>query len=401
MKITDIKTAVIVGYGDWILLRVDTDEDISGLGECFPALARAARPTIETIRVAARLLTGEDPRDVNRLWTNLYEYFLGRPGSMAGLVTTVISGIEIALLDILGKSLGAPLYQLLGGRYRDRIRVYADCGQGKGLAPSSYARKAKEAVAKGFTALKFDVDGFSPVFTSQDWHPQADDSQDRETAVQLRDPYARAISATELQAIVERVRAVREAVGNGVDIAFDTGGYNIESAIRLARAVEPYNLMWLEDPLPREDAEQLARLKQACSTPILTGECFYTRFGFKHLLEEGAVDLISPDIQKMGGVLEARRVADMASLKYIPIAPHCVCTPVGTAASVHLCAVVPNFTILEYHSIHLPYWQDLIASPKRFLNGGFIDVPDGPGLGVELDYEVAKRYARDGEGFFE
>lgn len=398
MKITSIKTALIVGYGDWILLRIETDEGISGLGECFPALARAARPTIETIRVASRVLVGEDPRDVNRLWTNLYEYFLGRPGSMAGLVTTVISGIEIALLDILGKSLGAPLYQLLGGRYRDRIRVYADCGQGEGLAPEGYARKAREAVAKGFTALKFDVDGYSPVFTVQDWHPQSDDSP--ESAVQLRDSYARALSASELQAIVERVRAVREAVGDHVDIAFDTGGYNIETAIRLARVLEPFDLMWLEDPLPREDPEQLARIKQACSTPILTGECFYTRFGFKPLLDQGAVDLISPDIQKMGGVLEARRVADMASLKYIPIAPHCVCTPVGTAASVHLCAVVPNFTVLEYHSIHLPYWEDLIVEPKRFLKDGFIHVPEGPGLGVELNYEVAKQHARADEGFF-
>jgi galactonate dehydratase len=400
MRITGIKTAVLTGYGDWILVRVETDAGLEGFGECFPALSGAARPTVEMIRVAARALDGEDPRDVNRLWMNLYDYFLGRPGSMAGLVTTVLSGIETALWDILGKSLGAPLYRLLGGRCRDRVRVYADCGIGEGLEPQAYADKAKRALALGFTALKFDVDAGPPIFRAGDWGPAAEPVV-RGVSYQWRDRFARSVNAAELDAMVARVAAVREAVGTGVDVAFDTAGFNIESAERLARAVEPYRLMWLEDLLPRESTEPFARLKQASSTPLLTGECLYTRFGFKPLIDQGAVDIIAPDVQKTGGILETRRIADLASTRYITVAPHCVATPIGTAASAHLCSVIPNFLVLEYHSIYLPYWHELVRTPRPFLQDGFIQVPDGPGLGVELDYDAARRHARAGEAFFE
>jgi len=400
MQIKAIKTAVVVGYGDWILLRIDTDEGISGLGECFPALGGSAGPTVAAIQVAARVLQGEDPRDINRLWLKLYEYFLGRPGSMAGLITTVLSGIEIALWDILGKSLGAPIYRLLGGRCRDRVRVYADCGEGEGLDPASYAEKARAAVAQGFTALKFNIDAAPPVFRREDWGDDWDQSQVRGVSHHWRDSHARSISYGELQAMVARVRAVREAVGDGIDLAFDTPGYCLESAVRLARALEPYHLMWLEDPLPRENTGPLARLKATSTTPLLTGECLYTRFGFKDLIAQGCIDIIAPDIQKTGGILESRRIADFAAMNYIPIAPHCVATPIGSAASAHLCAVVPNFLVLEYHFIQLAYWQQLICSPRPFLHDGFIIVPDGPGLGVELDYAVAGQHAREGEGFF-
>ncbi len=400
MRITGIKTAVLTGYGDWILVRIETDAGIDGLGECFPALSGAARPTVEMIRVAARALEGEDPRDVNRLWMNLYDYFLGRPGSMAGLVTTVLSGIETALWDILGKSLGAPLYRLLGGRCRDRVRVYADCGSGAGLEPQAYAEKAKRAVALGFTALKFDIDAGPPIFRAGDWGPAAEPVV-KGLSYQWRDRYARSINAAELDAMASRVAAVREAVGKGIDLAFDTAGFSIESAERLAKAVEPFGLMWLEDLLPRESIEPFARLKQASSTPLLTGECLYTRFGFTPLIEQGAVDIIAPDVQKAGGILETRRIADLASTRYITVAPHCVATPIGTAASAHLCSVIPNFLVLEYHSIYLPYWHDLVRTPPPFLQDGFIHVPDGPGLGVELDYDAAHRHARPGEAFFE
>jgi L-alanine-DL-glutamate epimerase-like enolase superfamily enzyme len=391
---------VLRGYGDWILLRVETDAGIDGLGECFPAIGGAARPTLETIQVAARLLEGQDPREISRIWSNLYEYFLGRPGSMAGLVTTVLSGIEIALWDLLGKSLGAPLYRLLGGRYRDRVRVYADCGKGEGLEPAAYAEKARRAVALGFTALKFDLDAGPPVFQPGEWG--SGNEQPREgVSFQWRDPYARSVNAVELDAIVARVRAVREAVGSEIDIAFDCAGYSVESATRLARALEPFRLLWFEDALPRESVEPFARIKAAASTPLLTGECLYTRFGFKALIDQGCVDMIAPDVQKTGGILETRRIADLASLKYMLVAPHCVATPVGTAASVHLCAAIPNFLVLEYHAIYIPEWGGLIREPVPFLDGGFIRVPEGPGLGVELDYDAARRLARPGEAFFE
>jgi len=221
LKITAIKTSVLAGYGDWILLRVETDEGITGLGECFPAVAHAARPVVEMTRVAARVLAGEDPRDINRLWSKLYDYFLGRPGSMAGLVTTVLSGIEIALWDVLGKSLGAPLYRLLGGRYRDRIRVYADCGAGEGLDPASYAEKAGAAVAQGFTALKFDIDAGSPVFLAGDWGEGYDARHSRGISYQWRDPYAKSVNHAEFEAMAERARAVREAVRESGDCAHD------------------------------------------------------------------------------------------------------------------------------------------------------------------------------------
>jgi gluconate/galactonate dehydratase len=422
MRITAVHTAVVEANYDWTFVRVDSDDGLSGLGECFTAPGLTA-----IVRDLAPLLVGEDPRDVDRLWSKL-RWGASGAGSSAGIIYNAISGMEAALWDLVGKAYGVPIHRLLGGRFRDSVRVYADCHAGEALhsmdatmvprparwaqeppeaiaagslrapehgrayakeapdevfTPEMYAARAKQVVADlGFDALKFDLDVPTPF---------------------MRDTASGTLTRAEVRYMVELAAAVIDAVGDEVDVAFDCHWrYQVADAQRLAHELEPLGLMWLEDPVPPENIQALRRVTRSTSTPIATGENGYMRHGFREAFETGAISIAAPDLQKTGGLLEARRIADYADTHYIAMAPHNIASPIGTIASVHVAAAIPNFLCLEWHGMSVPFWEELAEGWEGpVIDRGRIRVPEAPGLGVELNLDVARRYARPGEPFFD
>jgi L-alanine-DL-glutamate epimerase-like enolase superfamily enzyme len=422
MRITAVHTAVVEANYDWTFVRVDSDDGLSGLGECFTAPGLTA-----IVRDLAPLLVGEDPRDVDRLWSKL-RWGASGAGSSAGIVYNAISGMEAALWDLVGKAYGVPIHRLLGGRFRDSVRVYADCHAGEALhsmdatmvprparwaqeppeaiaagslrapehgrayakeapdevfTPEMYAARAKQVVADlGFDALKFDLNVPTPY---------------------MKDTASGTLTRAEVRYMVELAAAVIDAVGDEVDVAFDCHWrYQVADAQRLAHELEPLGLMWLEDPVPPENADALRRVTRSTSTPIATGENGYMRHGFREAFETGAISIAAPDLQKTGGLLEARRIADYADTHYVAMAPHNISSPIGTIASVHVAAAIPNFLCLEWHGMSVPFWEDLaLGWDGPVIDRGRIRVPEAPGLGVELNLDVARHYARAGEPFFD
>jgi L-alanine-DL-glutamate epimerase-like enolase superfamily enzyme len=398
VRITDIKTALVQGNFEWTFVKVETADGITGLGE-----AHWGAGVRDSIRFLRKYLIGEDARDVDRLWRKLYRVTSGAP--LSGSVLCAINGIEMALLDAVGKRYQVPVYQLLGGRYRDRVRIYADCHAGKesegevpalddssgnwhvtyapkaDYRPAAYAERARFAVGLGFSAIKFDLDVPSPL---------------------QGDPHNRVIVPEHLDYMVGLVSTVREAVGPKVDIAFDCHcSYTVTDAIRLARALESFGLWWLEDPIPPENIEALSEICGATETPICTGENLYLREPFARLLAARGADIIEPDLPRSGGLLEFKRICDLADSYYVNVAPHNVSSPVGTIAAVHIGAAVPNFLAVEYHAIDVPWWSQLIVGSAAVIENGFIKVPTGPGLGIELDEDVARAHLVTDSGFFD
>jgi L-alanine-DL-glutamate epimerase-like enolase superfamily enzyme len=412
VKIRRLKTAVVEGNFDWTFVRIETDEGVRGLGECFFAPGLTA-----ILRSLEPLLIGEDPRDVNRLFRKLQLATSGA-GSIAGIVYNAISGIEAALWDLLGQSLGVPIYRLLGGKFRDRVRIYADCHGGEALesldevlrtrpaswvtkpskhvakdyfgesaeepaaSPDDYRRQAVKKKAEGFTALKFDLDV---------------------PGTEGMDPYNRALSNRAIDHMVALIGAVRDAVRVETDIAVDCHWrYNASDVITVARELEPFRLMWLEDPVPPNNTASLKEVSSKVRVPIATGENLFLFEGFQEIIAQHALSVVTPDLQKVGGLSIAQSIARFADVHSMPVAPHNISSPVGTLASAHFCAAIPNFLALEFHASDVPFWNDLIEGlPKPLIENGFISIPDKPGLGVTLNEEVARRYARKGEPFFE
>lgn len=412
MRITRLKTAVVEGNFDWTFVRIETDEGVRGLGECFFAPGLTAM-----LRELEPVIQGQDPRDIHRLFRKLQMAASGA-GSVAGTAYNAISGIEAALWDLTGRWLGVSVYRLLGGKFRDGIRVYADCHAGKGLesldsvlrtrrpswashdgegygtdffeertesvlfTPETFATRAKAMAAQGFTALKFDLDVPNPY--SLDLHN-------------------RTLTNKEIDYMLSLVAGVREAVGPDIDVAADCHWrFNVSDARRLAVGLEPYRLLWLEDPVPPWNPQALREVKSVTQTPIASGENLYLFEGFRDILAQQALSIVSPDLQKVGGLWEARRIAEFADSSYVAVAPHNISSPVGTLASAHFCASIPNFLALEFHASDVPFWDDLVEGiPKPIIKNGSISLPDKPGLGVTLNEEVARRFARVGEPFFE
>ena len=401
MKIARLTTAVVEANYDYTYVRIETDRsDIIGTGECFFAPGLTAM-----IAELAPLLIGRDPREIGRLTQRLARKTSGA-GSSGGIIWNAITGIEAALHDVVGKAYGCPVYQLLGGKVRDSVRIYADCHAGDNFeswspvlteripvwlsrlgmemaperyAPEAYARRAASVAAEGFTALKFDLDSMV-VFTGEEMN--------------------RPLAAGEIEAMKEVVRQTREAVGTTIDLAFDCHWrFRPSDAVKIARAIEPYGPMWLEDPCPPENWRQTAAVKHASHVPILTGENLFLLAGFLPLLENQAVDFIAPDLQKCGGLLEARRIAAMAEYHGVSLAPHCIASPLGLLASAHLCATAPNFVALEFHGQEVPFWNELLIGPN-LIQRGHVSPTEAPGFGRELNEQVAKQYAKPGELWF-
>ena len=376
MKITDIKTAEIGGHGYSLFVKIFTDEGIEGLGECIHGGDGVAMLVADM----GEMIKGRNPLDVDRLFESIRHRYIFN-GALAGNVVTAMTGIEIALWDLAGKAMGQPVYRLLGGKFRDRIRLYCDCHAGRDDSPESYAERAKEVVSMGFNAIKFDIDNAC--------------------SSHKLDEFNWSVTPGELAEMVDKVSAVREAVGPEVDVAIDMHGrYDTHSAIRVAQAVEEFNLMWLEEPVPPENVDAMLEVKRSSGTPICAGENLYLRWGFRDLIEKQAVDVIMPDLPKCCGLSEGRKIANMAEVYYIPLAPHNVCGPLGTIASCHTCASVPNFLVLEWHWVDRPHWQELVEADPPLIQDGYITVPDRPGLGVDFNEDAARRYAKTDRPFF-
>ncbi|MGP1396046.1 MAG: mandelate racemase/muconate lactonizing enzyme family protein [Inquilinaceae bacterium] len=386
MKITRLSTAVIAGNFPWVLVRIETDAGITGLGEAYWGAGVA-----ELVHKAKPLVEGQDPRNINKIVEMMIRCMSGE-GSTAGATVTAISGVEIALWDLVARSLDTPISTLFGGCYRDKIRIYADCHAGDTPDPADYAKKAREVVAEGFTAIKFDLDTPNPhtIDISSDPHPRR----------QWYEPFNRTIGSAELTWMTEITRAVREAVGPEVMVAMDAHWkYSVNDAIKLAQALEPFDLLWLEDPVPPENIEAQRHVTHSTRTPIATGENLYRKHGYRELIEKQACRIVTPDIPKMGGLTEAKRVADHADLYYMPVAPHNVASPIGTVAAGHVCAAMNNFLVMEFHAHDVPWWSDLVMQPPP-IQDGFIGLSDSPGHGLTLNEDVARAHLAPGFSFF-
>jgi galactonate dehydratase len=380
LKITDVKCGYIRN-GHSLFVKIYSNQDIVGHGEGVDATPG----TYHLVKMFGNRIKGKSPLNVHRLFEDIRRsgFF---EGAQAGMFIAVLSAIETALWDLAGKALGVPVYQLLGGKFRDSVRVYMDTAlyQNNLPKPEDFAKAAREAVNMGFNAVKFDLD-------------QAADPN-------KYDRYNWTASPAEVQRMYDQMAAARKEVGPNIDICADMHGrYDAPTGEKVAKILEPLNMMWLEEPIPAENADAYKKIADQTSTPICAGENHYLALGFRELLEKGAVDIIMPDLQKAGGLGEGQRIANLANLYYVPFAPHMVASYLGAMASAHVCASVPNFMILEWQIyFHKdPMFKEIVKFDGEMVTNGFIKVSDKPGIGVEINEEGMRKYATPGVPFFE
>jgi galactonate dehydratase len=379
LRITDLKCGFIRGGGS-LFVKIYSNQGIYGVGEGVDAV----RGTYHLVMGFAPRLRNRSPLDVHRIFEELRRGGVFG-GAQSGMYVAVLSAIETALWDLVGKALGLPIYQLLGGKFRDRVRVYMDTAlyQTNLPTPEDFAKNAREAVDMGMTAIKFDLD-------------QGNDPG-------RYDAYNWTASPAELQRMVDQVSAARAEVGPNIDLCCDMHGrYDLPTGKKVAELMEPLNLMFLEEPVPAENVDAYKHIQDTTTTPICAGENVYLANGFLPLLEAGAVDIIMPDIQKCGGIGEGQRIANLANLYYVPFAPHMVASYLGAMAAAHVCASVPNFMILEWQIyFHKdPMFKEIVTYDGEMVVDGFLPVSNKPGIGVDINEEAMRRYAPEGVPFF-
>ncbi len=374
VEITDVQTTIVDGNYPWTLVRVYTDAGIVGNGESYWGAGEQ-----EIIERMAPFIEGENPLDIDRIYEHLVQKLSGE-GSISGKAISAISGIELALHDVAGKILEVPAYQLLGGKYRDEMRIYCDCHTEDEADPDACADEAERVVEElGYDALKFDLD------------VPSGHEKDRANR-HLRNP--------EIEHKAEIVEKVTERIGDRADVAFDCHwSFSAGSAHRLAKRLEEYDVWWLEDPIPPENHDVQAEVTRRTTTPITVGENVYRDHGNRRLLEEQAVDIVAPDVPRVGGMRQTRKIADLADLYYVPVAMHNVSSPIGTMASIHVGAAIPNSLAVEYHSYELGWWSDLVE--EDIIEDGYAEVPEKPGLGLTLDLDAVEEHLVEGETLFD
>lgn len=359
MKVVDIKTYICHCYRtNWVFCRVETDSGLYGVGE---ATLEYREPTVEqAILELKRYLVGRDPHDIEAFWHDTYRdaYWRGGPVLMSAL-----AAVEMALWDIKGKDLGVPVYQLLGGKVRDRVPCYANGWFAPAKTPDEFAAKARETVRAGFKGLKWDPFGSA-------WQT---------------------ISKHELREAIRCVRAVVEAVGDEIEILIEGHGrFNVPSAIRIAHALEEFDILWFEEPLPPDNKEGLAEVKRRVRVPIAAGERLYSRYEYREFFRLGCADFIQPDVSHAGGIMELRKIAAMAECHHIPFCPHNPSGPVANAATLQLAACTPNFAFIETMSSDVP-WRSEVSTEEVRMEDGCMLIPQKPGLGVDIvPDEIAK-----------
>jgi galactonate dehydratase len=383
MKLTDVKTFVVgnppPGYGGryFVFVKLTTDGNVHGIGEAYSVpwnphlVARLIEDTF------ARYLAGEDPHDIERIWRRVYAAGYTQHPDLA--VMGVLSALEMACWDIIGKEAGQPVYKLLGGRVHERLRsytyIYARPGDKVDVYqdPELSAERAAEYVAQGFTAIKFDPAGPYTAFDG------------------------RQLSLAQLDLCERFMRELRAAVGSDADLLFGTHGQmTAAGAVRLARRLEPYDPLWFEEPVPPDAPEEMALVARATSIPIAAGERLTTKYDFARVLRAQAAAILQMNLGRVGGLLEAKKIAGMAEAQHVQIAPHLYCGPVVGAANIQLATCSPNFLILE----GIERWQgihaELLLQPIRW-EAGYVIPPTAPGLGVELNEAFAARHPYQGQ----
>ena len=382
MKITGLETFVVgnppphFGGAYFTFLKLTTDNGLVGYGEVYAVPFHPDVVTKMIEDVFARCVIGIDPFHVERLWRIIYSTgFTQHPDlSLSG----ILSGIEMACWDIVGKAVEKPVYELLGGRVHERLRTYTyiypkpDDKTDVYIDPDLAAERAATYVEMGFTAVKFD-----PVSPYTAFDP-------------------RQLSLSALDRAETFVKKLREAVGNQADLLFGTHGQmTTSSAIRLARRLEPYDPLWLEEPVPPENAAEMGRVAQATTIPIATGERLATKYDFARLLRYGAASILQMNLGRVGGILEAKKIAGMAEAHYAQIAPHLYCGPLVGAANIQLATCSPNFLILEGIETWDGFHAEILQSPIQW-EDGYVIPPNAPGLGVQLNEEIAVQYPYEG-----
>ena len=389
LRITDLRIAVVARAPMTCpLIRIDTNQGIYGLGE-----VRDGASKTYALMLKSRLL-GENPCNVDKIFRKIKQF--GFHSRQAGGVC----GVEMALWDLAGKAYGVPVYQMLGGKFRDKIRIYADTVESND--PQVYGHRLKGRMDQGFTWLKMDL-GIDLIQDKPGMvtHPLGlDPTQD---VRMLQHPFT-GIEITEkgAAAMADYVATVREIVGMDVPLSADHFGHiGVNSCIKLGKALQKYNMAWLEDMIPWQYTDLWKKITDEIDVPTLTGEDIYLKEPFVELCKNHAVDIIHPDLATSGGILETKKIGDMAQDYGVPMAMHFAGTPVACMASVHCAAATENFLVLENHSVEVPWWSDLVEGvEKPIVNHGFITVPDKPGLGITLNDDVVKQHLL-GPGYFE
>jgi galactonate dehydratase len=375
MKLTDIKTFVVgnppphFGGQYFVFVKLTTDTGVSGIGEayCVPFEPHLVAKMIED--VFARYAAGNDPHDIETLWRRVYSSGFTQHPDLT--LMGVLSALEMACWDIIGKEANKPVYKLLGGQVHERLRAYTYIYPRPGDLTDVYrdpdlaAQRATEYLAEGFTALKFDPVGPYSAFDGRQLSLEALDMSER------------------------FARQLREAVGSKADLLFGTHGQmTAAGAIRLAKRLEPYDPLWLEEPVPPDAPDEMAKVARATSIPIATGERLTTKYDFARLLQAGAAAILQMNLGRVGGILEAKKIAGMAEVHHVQIAPHLYCGPIVGAANIQIATCSPNFLILESIEQWGGFHSEILKRPIQFEDGHVIP-PSAPGLGVELNEAVA------------
>lgn len=367
MKITDLRVFQTQGgHANWTFVKLYTDSGLTGVGEA--SLERNDIVVVKALESLKDFLVGKDPFQIEYIWNALYKQTF-KYGQL--IILTALSGVEQALFDIKGKALGVPVYELLGGKLRDRVRAYANAWAFQEVVtemtekdtPESLAKNALKMVDKGFTAMK--------------WDPFRHGGQ--------------VIPKSEEEFAIACVKAVREAVGPSIDLLIECHGrFNMISAIRMAQKLEPFDPFFYEEPIPPDNIDALAALQAAINLPIATGERLYTRWEFRPLLEKQAARIIQPDICNVGGIWELKKIAAMAEAYYVAVQPHNSNGPVQTVASLHLDASIPNFVFQEFFYPYLDQYNEILTEPIKYQDG-YLEIPTGPGLGTDIREEVIRK----------
>ena len=369
LRITKVEPFLLTGVrgsAPWVFVRVETADGIVGWGEGtnYPGV----RPIETAVTTLSGVIIGQSAWNIEALWQRMYRFMYYN--GMGGIVLAAISGIDMALYDIIGKKLGVPVYKLLGGQVHEKLRTYAN-GWTEDLArtPEAYAAKTKDLVARGYTGCKLD-----PFFST---------------------PMNREVTQPDLRLASSIVKAIREAGGPDYDIAIDVHGrWDTKSTLEIIRALEPYRLFFYEEAVPPENVAAMAEVQRNTQTPLATGERIFGRQGFRELLEKQGVRIIQPDLPRTGGITETKKIATMADTYYIPVAPHNPNGPLCTLASMHLCFSIPNFLILEFFEKDEPVFKDLvIGGLKRDVSGVYPTT--APGLGANVTEDFLRKYKFD------
>lgn len=360
MKITDIKTFLVDCFRtNWAFVKVYTDEGITGVGEA--TLEYKEKSLVGAVEHIKEAIVGKDPTNIERIAHDIYRDSYWRNGPV---LMSALSAVEMALWDILGKSLNVPVYKLLGGKTMDKVRIYVNGWFAGAKTPEEFGQKAAVAVKRGITAMKWDPFGKSYLEIS---------NKDLDTALKC-------------------IQAVRDAAGDGVDLLIEGHGrFNVPTGIKIAKELEPFKPMWFEEPVPPDNLEALKAVRDKSPVAISAGERLYNLKQFKDLFEMRAADYIQPDVSHAGGIMELKKIAAMADTYYIPFAPHNPSGPVACAASLQLAACTTNFSILEIMYSDVP-WRKDVTNESLHYEDGFIDIPDKPGLGIEINEEECLKH---------